>query len=661
MSTYEQAGVQYRVPSCLPLFEPDPEPEGEALAIEHALQQAVCPEQDWQNLLNSNDVDQVFQRLSSDSEQYLAVRAHGIPFLSPSQKGRGEHPKLVSFKATSKHQDVSHGAVEVRSVRLQKLTRRCEELVRKLTRRHFLAPIPAEWRGMWDTCCRDGSVLMPSWVIWQHRDLPDLPALQRLSAALRETVVQELQGRTQQRHASWTQWFEEDWNDRRKGTYAYIRGDDKHAAPPIQRDDGTFTGNLQEADSLVREAWLPIFCLYAVDEPPSIQDFLDRYQAYLPARAPFQEEDFTAKDLRTVLKKMSGDSAIGIDGWRVKELRALPDELLERFCDFFRLVETTGRWPACLSVALISMIDKGQGARAQDLRPISVTSVVYRMWAGFRVSQVLQWQDQWATQGIYGFRRASGTEDCFWQTALDIEHALLSGQPLFGFSLDFAKAFDRVPVDLVMHLGERAGLPQGLLRGLRGMYTQLERRFRVGRGVGTAFRSTNGIMQGCPLSVVLLNLLMQVWVSLVEGECPEVKAKSYADDSSGTTTNVDAIQQVLVLTREFCQLTGMRLNLKKTNLWSTTREGRDLLARIMLDGRQPNIVESERLLGAQLVFSRRSVAQKDVSKRWREAELACERVKAAPLSLEAKATLIETVVLPKKCTTALCAPPPRTQ
>ena len=91
------------------------------------------------------------------------------------------------------------------------------------------------------------------------------------------------------------------------------------------------------------------------------------------------------------------------------------------------------------------------------------------------------------------------------------------------------------------------------------MYGQLHRRFRVGKGVGSAFQSTNGIMQGCPLSVVLLNVLMQVWVSLLESECPEVKAKAYADDGSGTTSGPAAIQRALELTCEFCRLTGMKL------------------------------------------------------------------------------------------------------
>eukprot|EP00973_Karenia_brevis_P069640 9683239-Karenia_brevis.AAC.1 len=62
------------------------------------------------------------------------------------------------------------------------------------------------------------------------------------------------------------------------------------------------------------------------------------------------------------------------------------------------------------------------------------------------------------------------------------------------------------------------------------MYAHLWRRFKLPCGVGAEFVAANGILQGCPLSVILVNAVMSVWSKAVEMEIPSTHAESYADD-----------------------------------------------------------------------------------------------------------------------------------
>eukprot|EP00973_Karenia_brevis_P093905 12419742-Karenia_brevis.AAC.1 len=62
------------------------------------------------------------------------------------------------------------------------------------------------------------------------------------------------------------------------------------------------------------------------------------------------------------------------------------------------------------------------------------------------------------------------------------------------------------------------GLHTCVLAPLRDMYAGLKRRFRMNGGVGKDFIASNGILQGCPLSVILLNALMSIWAKAVESE-----------------------------------------------------------------------------------------------------------------------------------------------
>ena len=56
----------------------------------------------------------------------------------------------------------------------------------------------------------------------------------------------------------------------------------------------------------------------------------------------------------------------------------------------------------------------------------------------------------------------------------------------------------------------RLGWDAEVLAALQAMYYQLVRAFKLAGGLGDWWRATNGILQGCPLSVILVNALMGV-------------------------------------------------------------------------------------------------------------------------------------------------------
>ena len=228
---------------------------------------------------------------------------------------------------------------------------------------------------------------------------------------------------------------------------------------------------------------------------------------------------------------MKSATSVGVDGWSVQELKALPDSVLERLCVLLNAVDRLGEWPRCLKIGLVTMIGKGEGLLPRKLRPISVMSVLYRIWASFHMRHIVEWQEEWASSSLFGFRPHRGCEDAFWDTALEIEYSLLSGEDIAGCSIDLQKAFDRVPRDIVFAIAAHMGFPPQVLGALRNMHDELDRHFRVGMFVGRAFRSTRGILQGCPLSVALLNIIMEVWCRLISSKTG-ARPKCYADDAT---------------------------------------------------------------------------------------------------------------------------------
>ena len=100
------------------------------------------------------------------------------------------------------------------------------------------------------------------------------------------------------------------------------------------------------------------------------------------------------------------------------------------------------------------------------------------------------------------------------------DQAILTDTPLHGAFMDFAKCFDSLPQGLLFKLAAEMGLSPRVLVPLQGMYDSLRRRFCLGASLGSEWTATNGILQGCPLSVFLLNALMAVWSRAVDASSP---------------------------------------------------------------------------------------------------------------------------------------------
>ena len=74
--------------------------------------------------------------------------------------------------------------------------------------------------------------------------------------------------------------------------------------------------------------------------------------------------------------------------------------------------------------------------------------------------------------------------------------------PSGGVALDLVKVFDMVPYELVFDLFAHLGLPETMVRPLRGFYREVECRFAMGTTLGKRFRKTAGVFQGDPMSMI---------------------------------------------------------------------------------------------------------------------------------------------------------------
>ncbi|CAE8597634.1 unnamed protein product [Polarella glacialis] len=354
---------------------------------------------------------------------------------------------------------------------------------------------------------------------------------------------------------------------------------------------GRLTGNAEEIDDLLQRAWGPIFAMYVDGGEPDWEEFEKRFGEHFRS-AVMNVSDITGPELR-------------IEGWRVEELAALSDLLLDRLAEFYNVVERTATWPHSLERAVVSLIPKGQGSRPLDLRPIS---------------DLKGWQELWATSGQHAFRADHSTEDVFWVLALQVEAALLDCRHLYGLKFDFANR---------------------ILGRLNTMYLKLVRRFKFAGSVGKEFRATNGILQGC-ISVILLNALLSVWARAVEAEVTGVSADTFADDVGVSSYEPASTQLAADLTNEFARLTNQELSIKKSFSFTTAVS----MDPVFVAGEALQIKRHADVLGASISFDGSTQAGKSKDKAT-QATLLANRLFWLPLSWEQKSQVAKALVMGK--------------
>ena len=100
----------------------------------------------------------------------------------------------------------------------------------------------------------------------------------------------------------------------------------------LARPAGTLTGNIKEMDELVRNAWGPIMQKYLNTPEPDPELFMQEY-GRRTQYVHMTTTDLTGSVLVARLKKISSDTATGLDGWASKELKRLPLQIWDMLAE----------------------------------------------------------------------------------------------------------------------------------------------------------------------------------------------------------------------------------------------------------------------------------------------------------------------------------------
>ena len=197
-------------------------------------------------------------------------------------------------------------------------------------------------------------------------------------------------------------------------------------------------------------------------------------------------------------------------------------------------------------------------------RPITILASVYRLWAKLVTKKMLAHIQAHLPKTLYGSVPGRCKMDMIGVVQTKIEKALLQGQDLCGISLDYSKAYNTLPRDILAKINQRLGMGE-FWSPYHNFLGKLQRHFTSAGSWGEAIYSSVGVPEGCPIAVVQMILITWLCTVYVRSES-QAEIHSYVDDWVALLQQSDQALKAVQAIRCISGKLGMILSLKKSTI-----------------------------------------------------------------------------------------------
>ncbi|CAE7903907.1 unnamed protein product [Symbiodinium microadriaticum] len=360
---------------------------------------------------------------------------------------------------------------------------------------------------------------------------------------------------------------------------------------------------------------------------------------------PQMEVEIDNQDLQWALSKLCTKKARGMDGFSNYELKTMPLCLRPSLVKLLNMFTNTGCWPDALLQARMALLHKTTTiGDVATTRPITILTSVYRLWAKIITRKMLSHVLPHLPKTLFGSvpGRCSGDMVAMVQTRL--EKALLTGQTLHGVSLDFSKAYNTLPRELLELINKKLGLSR-LWRPYVSFLSGLQRHFTCGKHWGEPQTSQVGVPEGCPIAVGQMILLTWVFTLAMETESSTV-LYSYVDDWVLLHPDPEHLTRAIMKMKTLADKFGLILSLAKSGVFATDhKKAKQLQGCLAHQGISIGLGKNFKGLGVNFQTAKQLSAQLR-DERWQKAKILMNRLQYMPWTQLVKTQIIVRGILP---------------
>ena len=194
--------------------------------------------------------------------------------------------------------------------------------------------------------------------------------------------------------------------------------------------------------------------------------------------------------------------------------------------------EEDGEWPEAIALVIIALLPKTDGG----YRPIGLMPFLPRLWSRVRRRCARKWEEENARTWLYA-GKAKGANVAAWKQAMAAEVAATTDNKVKYAQalLDLVKAFDRIPLWLLVREAIALGYPLRILRLSIAVY-KLNRVVRIGSVVSHTVVALRGITAGSGFATAEMRLIMIRAIDAALKLFPRVNPTLFVDDLAADMT-----------------------------------------------------------------------------------------------------------------------------
>jgi len=275
-----------------------------------------------------------------------------------------------------------------------------------------------------------------------------------------------------------------------------------------------------------------------------------------------------------------------------------------------------------------------------QVRPITIFSVVYRLWAKARASQISKWAQAFIPKEVVC--GLPGLSACHvWGLSIDtIEQANFTKTSALGAVFDLIKAFNTFPRKLIAKLLIHLGIPSRIVNCYMSMLKTFKRGICLAGSLSDFRSSTTGAPEGCNLAVIAMLALAFMFTSTVHSSEYDAQAVAYADNWAVMTKSLADLKGAVNLIIKMCKAFRLQLAFDKSWTWATKGNHRVALKKVDFDGYSIPVRLHEREVGADVNYCRRR-SRKTTNSRFQFARERLRKLRFIPVSRKHKARLMK--------------------
>ena len=261
-------------------------------------------------------------------------------------------------------------------------------------------------------------------------------------------------------------------------------------------------------------------------------------------------------------------------------LKAAPSWWAPFLAKLFTLVNNTGCIPSSWTHSIVVPIyKKGDSTNPSNYRPISLLSIVGKLYASQLLTKLTAWLDSNNIIGPEqaGFRSGRSTLDhCTVLSYLISKQVDQARSRLYTAFLDLKAAFDSVNRNILWGKLDKFGIDPRLLQLIQKLYSNTSCRIRLRRDgtLSEPVLTNRGVKQGCVLAPTLFNLYINdltPFLAKVDSHCPKIGSLPvpillYADDMVLIPRTKIGLKRLIQGCISFLHTNQLQLNFAKSKI-----------------------------------------------------------------------------------------------